>query len=77
MVPGSAQGEMCLGHPRDHWDKNAEVNDAKEKNRFSLNEDRTIAWEDSHIMVDLILVNKDTCVFGNEISIQGDVSGGT
>lgn len=30
----------------------------------------------SHIMIDLILVNEDTCVFGNVISVQGDVSRG-
>lgn len=27
-----------------------------------------------HVMIDLILVNEDTGVFGNEISIQGDIS---
>lgn len=27
-------------------------------------------------MIDLILVDKDTCIFGNEISVQGDVSCG-
>lgn len=31
----------------------------------------------SHIMIDLKLVDEDTCIFGNEISIQGDVSRGT
>lgn len=31
----------------------------------------------SHIMINLILVNEHTCIFGNEISIQGDVSRGT
>lgn len=28
-------------------------------------------------MIDLILVNEDTCVFGNEVSVQSDVSCGT
>lgn len=27
-------------------------------------------------MIDLILVNEDTGIFGNEVSIQGDVSRG-
>ncbi len=28
-------------------------------------------------MIDLILVNEDACIFGNEVSIQSDVSRGT
>lgn len=32
--------------------------------------------EHSPIMIDLILVNEDTRVFGNEVSVQGDVSRG-
>lgn len=35
-----------------------------------------IACVYSHVMIDLKLVNEDTCIFGNEISIQGDVSCG-
>ena len=31
----------------------------------------------SHVMIDLVLVNEDTCVFGDEVSVQGDVSRGT
>lgn len=31
----------------------------------------------SHIMIDLILVDEDTGIFGNEVSIQGNVSCGT
>lgn len=37
----------------------------------------TIVCGNSHIMINLILVNEHTCIFGNEISIQGDVSRGT
>lgn len=35
-----------------------------------------IACVYSHIMIDLKLVNEDTCIFGNKISIEGDVSCG-
>lgn len=31
----------------------------------------------SHIMIDLILVDENTSVFGNEVAIQGCVSCGT
>lgn len=69
---------MCPDRPRDRWDKNIKINKATaEKNTVLSNEDVMIAWDDSHIMIDLILVNEDTCIFGNEISIQGDVSRGT
>lgn len=68
---------MLQGHPKDHWDKNSKAIKVIMQKIKILIKQGCDAWDDSHIMIDLILVNEDTRVFGNEISIQDNVPCGT
>lgn len=64
-VPGSPQ--RSLGK------KNIKNKYKQDKTHTRRTGDLTIVQEDSRVMIDLILVDEDTSVFGYEVSIQDDV----